>query len=236
MAGATVVVVGGSSGIGLATAAAARGRGADVVITGRSEERLRSAAATLGAGVRVVAADSGDEEATRALFADLAIVHHIFVSAGAVGGGPLGTPTPALRPLLETRVWGSVFAATYGAPRMTEGGSITFCSGVSGLRPRPGGSSVSAASCGAVESMARSLAIELAPIRVNTIVPGLVDTPLLDGALGDRREAALAVAARSLPVKRVGTPEDIADAVLFLMGNGYVTGISLVIDGGRLLV
>jgi NAD(P)-dependent dehydrogenase (short-subunit alcohol dehydrogenase family) len=84
--------------------------------------------------------------------------------------------------------------------------------------------------------MARSLAIELAPIRVNTIVPGLVDTPLLDGALGDRREAALAVAARSLPVKRVGTPEDIADAVLFLMGNGYVTGISLVIDGGRLLV
>jgi NAD(P)-dependent dehydrogenase (short-subunit alcohol dehydrogenase family) len=225
MDGQTVVVFGGSSGIGLATAAAARDRGADVVITGRSEDRLRTAAGALG-----------DEDATRALFADLAIVHHIFVSAGAVGGGPLGAPMTTLRPLLETRVWGSVFAATHGAAKMAEGGSITLCSGVSGLRPRPGGSSVASASCGAVEALARSLAVELAPIRVNTVVPGLVDTPLLDGFFGDQREAGLAAAGARLPVQRVGTPEDIADAVLFLMGNGYVTGISLIIDGGRLLV
>jgi NADP-dependent 3-hydroxy acid dehydrogenase YdfG len=117
MDGATVVVFGGSSGIGLATAAAARDRGAHVVITGRSEDRLRAAAATLGGGVRTVAAYSGDEAATQALFADLPIVHHVFVSAGAVGGGPLGAPVATLRPLLETRVWGSVFAATYGSRR-----------------------------------------------------------------------------------------------------------------------
>jgi NAD(P)-dependent dehydrogenase (short-subunit alcohol dehydrogenase family) len=186
--------------------------------------------------VRVAGVDSADEEGTKALFDSLPVVHHIFVSAGAVGAGPLTATTEQLRPLLDTRVWGSVFAAKYGAPRMTDGGSITFCSGVSALRPRPGGSGVSAASAAAVEALARSLAVELAPIRVNVVVPGLIDTPLIASAFGEHRERMLEAAAASLPVRRVGQPEDIADGVLFLMGNGYVTGTTLVIDGGRLLV
>jgi NAD(P)-dependent dehydrogenase (short-subunit alcohol dehydrogenase family) len=234
--GATVVIVGGSSGIGLATAAAARDAGAEVVITGRSSDRLDSAVASLGGYVRGVALDSTDEEGTRALFESLPVVHHLFVSAGAIGAGPLGAPTATLQPMLETRVWGSVFAAKYASPKMTEGGSITLCSGTSSLRPRRGGSGVAAASAGAVEALARSLAVELAPIRVNTVVPGLVDTPLVATILGDQHAAAMETAGKSLPVGRVGQPEDIADAILFLMGNGYVTGISLVIDGGRLLV
>jgi NAD(P)-dependent dehydrogenase (short-subunit alcohol dehydrogenase family) len=96
--------------------------------------------------------------------------------------------------------------------------------------------SVGSASCGAVEALARSLAAEVASIRVNTIVPGLVDTPLIDRLFGGRREALIASAAAQLPVKRVGHPQDIADGVLFLMKKGFVTGITLTIDGGRLLV
>jgi NAD(P)-dependent dehydrogenase (short-subunit alcohol dehydrogenase family) len=234
--GATVVVIGGSSGIGLATARAARDEGADPVITGRSKERLDAAAAMIDGPTRTAPLDSADEQGTRALFEGLDVVHHIFVSAGAVGPGALTADTEQLRPLLETRVWGSVFAAKYGAPRMTAGGSITFCSGVSSIRPRPGGSSVSSASAAAVEALARSLALELAPIRVNVVVPGLVDTPLVSGMFGDRHESAMETVGKSLPVGRVGQPEDIADAVLFLMGNGYVTGTTLIIDGGRLLV
>jgi NAD(P)-dependent dehydrogenase (short-subunit alcohol dehydrogenase family) len=118
---------------------------------------------------------------------------------------------------------------------MSRHGSITFCSGTSALRPIAGGS-VGSASCGAVEALARSLAVELGPIRVNTIVPGLVDTPLIDKLFGDRRQTLIASAAAQLPVKRVGRPQDIADGVLFLMKNGFVTGITLTIDGGRLLV
>ena len=236
MQGMTVVVIGGSSGIGLATARAALDAGADVVITGRSKERLDDAASSLGAGVRTVCLDSADEDGTKAMFGDLPVVHHIFVSAATVGSAAITTETEQLRPLLESRVWGSVFAAKHGAPRMTVGGSITFCSGVSALRPRPGGSSVSAASAAAVEALARSLAVELAPIRVNAVVPGLIDTPMVSGMFGDKHDQAMQSIGASLPVRRVGQAEDIADGVLFLMGNGYVTGISLVIDGGRLLV
>ena len=98
------------------------------------------------------------------------------------------------------------------------------------------GVAVASASCGAVDAFARALALDLAPIRVNSITPGYVDTPLFDELLGDQRETVLANVAASLPVKRIGQPEEIAHAVLFLMQNGYVTGISLPVDGGCLLV
>jgi NAD(P)-dependent dehydrogenase (short-subunit alcohol dehydrogenase family) len=98
------------------------------------------------------------------------------------------------------------------------------------------GASLATASCGAVEAFARALAVDLAPIRVNTIQPGFVETPLLDGLLGAQRDEVLAAAAARLPVKRIGRADEIADAVLFLMKNGYVTGITLTVDGGGLLV
>jgi len=136
---------------------------------------------------------------------------------------------------MDTRFWGSLYAAKYGAAQMKNGGSITFMSGVSAWRPRPGGS-VGSASCGAIEAFARSLAIDLAPIRVNTIAPGLIDTPLIDALVGERKHDLIAMQASRLPVKRIGTPNDIADAVLFLMKNGFVTGITLTVDGGHTLV
>jgi len=229
-----VVVLGGSSGMGLATAKAAKADGARVVIAGRSRERLQAARAVLGDGVRTVALDVGDEMGTRALFSELGPVDHVFITAGAVLFDPKLAPDAAsVRPALDTRFWGAFNAAKFAAANMSTGGSITFTSGTAAMRPIRG-ASVAGASCGAVEAFARSLAVDLAPIRVNTIQPGLIDTPFLD-TLGERRSAIIAEYSRRLPVGRVGRTEDVADAVLFLMKNGFVTGITLTVDGGGVL-
>ncbi|MCB1747061.1 MAG: SDR family oxidoreductase [Gammaproteobacteria bacterium] len=232
----TVVVLGGTSGIGLATACAARDAGARVVVTGRDAERLERARATLGDGARVQRLDATDEAGTRTLCEELGSIHHVFVTAGQlVLDGRLAPATDELRPALDTRFWAALYAAKFAAPHMPAGGSITFMSGTAGRRPLPG-AAVASASCGAVDAFARALALDLAPIRVNTITPGYVDTPLFDDILGAARDQVLADAAARLPVGRIGQPEDIAHAVLFLMQNGYVTGINLVVDGGGLLV
>ena len=116
-----------------------------------------------------------------------------------------------------------------------DSGSITFMSGTSAWRPYPG-SSVVAASAGAIEALGRALALELAPIRVNTVCAGIVDTPLLEDFYGKQQEEILRELASRLPVGRIGRPEDIADGVIFLMGNGFITGTVLHIGGGKLLV
>lgn len=231
-----VVILGGSSGIGLATAKAARAEGAQVIITGRSAERLQMARAELGDAVRTVVLDVADESGTQTFFRELDQLDHVFITAGTLlKDSRLAPESMALRPAMDTRFWGALYAAKYGALKMNGSGSITFMSGTAAQRPLAG-SSVASASCGAVEAFARALAVDLAPIRVNTIQPGFVDTPLLDELLGAQREKILAAAAARLPVRRIGRPEEIADAVLFLMKNGYVTGITLTIDGGGLLV
>jgi NAD(P)-dependent dehydrogenase (short-subunit alcohol dehydrogenase family) len=230
----TVVILGGSSGIGLATAKAALAEGARVIITGRSRDRLEQARAALETDVRTVALDVTDEAGTRTLFAGVDHVDHVFITAGAVAFDPkLAPDSIAMRTAIDMRFLGALYATKYAAPKMGSGGSITFMSGTAAIRPLPG-ASVATASCGAVEAFARSLAIDLAPIRVNTIQPGLVDTPFLD-VLGDKRNAIIEDYSRRLPVKRPGRPEEIADAVLFLMKNGFVTGITLTIDGGGVL-
>ncbi len=237
LANKIVVLLGGSSGIGLATAKAAKAEGADVIITGRSQSRLDAARAEIGGEVRTVALDVADEGGMRAMFEGLSRVDHIFVSAATVTlGGGLKPDTDKLRPGMDTRFWGSIYAAKYGAPKMPPEGSIVFCSGTSAWRPFPGSGGVGAASCGAVEALARSLAVDLAPIRVNVVAPGLIDTPLIADVLGARAAAIIESEAKRLPVRRVGTGADIADAVLFLMKNGFTTGITLTVDGGRTLV
>jgi NAD(P)-dependent dehydrogenase (short-subunit alcohol dehydrogenase family) len=132
---------------------------------------------------------------------------------------------------MEVRFWGALWACRYGAPRMDRGGSITLCSGLVAHRPRAG-RAVGTAATAAVEAFARAMALELAPIRVNAVCPGGIDTPLLQREFGDKRDELVASLARRLPI---GRPEDVAGAILFLMGNGFVTGITLVVDGGGLL-
>ena len=231
-----VVILGGSSGIGLATAKAALDDGAEVTITGRTATRLETAATELGPTARTTQLDATDEAGTRAFIEGLPSLDHLFVTAGAlVTDHRLEPDSDILRPAMDTRFWGALYAAKYAAPKFTDGGSITFMSGSSGRRPLPG-AAVASASCAAIDSFARGLALDLAPVRVNSIQPGYVDTPLFDDLLGAKREDVLTAVAEKLPLKRIGRPEDIAHAVLFLMKNSYVTGINLVVDGGCVLV
>ena len=238
LANSKVVIIGGSSGIGLATAKAAQDEGASVVITGRGEERLRSAREHLGGGARSVALDAADEAGTRALFEDLGPVDHVFFTAATLLFSPkLAGDSSAMKEAIDTRFWGSYYVAKYAATKMAEDGSITFTTGTAARKPIPGGAVVSA-SCGAVEALARALALELAPIRVNTVAPGLTDTPLHERMAGSKERAAKRIAdgAARLPLKRAGRAEDIAEAVLFLMKNRFITGITLTIDGGHMLI
>lgn len=233
--GKQVVVLGGSSGIGLATARLASQAGAKVTITGRSEEKLRQAAAQLGE-VQFVVGNVADETAVRGIFEKMDTVDHVFFAAGGLGGGGriIDTDIQDLRPAIDERLWGSVYVAKYAAPRMS-GGSITFMSGLFSSRP-VSGVAVIAAAVGAVESMTRALALELAPIRVNALVPGFIDTPLLQAGFGERRDAVVADVASQLPTKRIGAAQEVAQAALFLMTNEFMTGEVLHIDGGGRLV
>jgi NAD(P)-dependent dehydrogenase (short-subunit alcohol dehydrogenase family) len=245
--GKQIVIVGGSSGIGLATARLALGEGASVTIAGRSEDRLRRAVEGLsapaddgtslsGSGrLRSVVADVADEASIRALFEGEDRVDHLFLPAGELrpgGGDMLSGDLESMRSALEARLLGVAHVVRRAVPRMA-GGSITLMSGLYSTRPARGGA-MAAAAVAAVEGMTRALALDLAPIRVNAVSPGLVDTPLWD-AFGPHREAILARGA-SLPVGRVGRPEEVAEAVFFLMTNGFVTGTVLAIDGGGGLV
>jgi NAD(P)-dependent dehydrogenase (short-subunit alcohol dehydrogenase family) len=238
MNGSKVVVIGGSSGIGLATAQAAMAEGADVVICARSAERLRAAAAGLGGSVEAVALDIGDEAAVAALFARVDRLDHVFITAGSFPEMGPGGPDPrklnpieALRPVVQSRLYGPIHVVRHATPKIRPGGSITFTTGVATIRPLPGESFMSATG-GGVEALSRGLAVDMAPVRFNVIRPGLIDTPLLDRFMGPQREQIVAMAVARFPAKRAGRPEEIAAAALFLMKNEYVTGIELTVDGG----
>src|SRR5262249_55625691 len=152
----TVVILGGSSGIGLATAKAAQTEGARVIITGRSAQRLQTARAELGDAVRTVALDVADEVGTQSFFQELDHLDHVFITAGTlIRDTRLAPDSATIRPAMDTRFWGALYAARYGAQKMNGSGSITFMSGTAATRPL-GGMSVASASCGAVEAFARA--------------------------------------------------------------------------------
>ena len=238
--GSRVVIIGGSSGIGLETARLALAEGASVTIAGRSEERLQRAAESLVARaepdrIRAVVADVAEGSSIQTLFAGETRVEHVFLPARELrpaGGDALATELDGLRSILEVRLLGVARVVRQAKPRM-DGGSITLMSGLYSTRPAKGGAMAAAAVAG-VEGITRALALDLAPIRFNAVAPGLIDTPLWD-SFGPVRETFAARAAK-LPVGRMGQPEEVAQAVLFLMTNGFVTGTVLTIDGGGGLV
>jgi NAD(P)-dependent dehydrogenase (short-subunit alcohol dehydrogenase family) len=228
--GGHVVVIGGSSGIGLAAALLARDEGAEVTIAGRSQEKLTQAQQSLGK-VHTVVMDITDEGAVGKLFAGLSRVDHVLISAGTIlNGAIVHNDLANLRRIVDERLWGLTYVVRHAAPRMSQG-SITFTSGGLSSRPRPGAAMLTAI-LSAVEAMARALALELAPVRVNAVTPGLIDTPLLHTAYGAERDTIIKNRAAILPGRRVGTAEEVAQVILMLMTNDYMTGEVVHVDGG----
>ncbi len=233
--GSRIVVLGGSAGIGLATAKLAATRGGDVVIAGRSQARLDATREEIGP-CEAYRCDVADEASVAALFAAVGSLDHLVVCAAVPGTGPVvGTPKTTFAPNVDTRIWGQFHTVQHAAPRTRPSGSMTFMSGVSTRKCFPGTSLLGAAQ-GAVEVFARQMAVELAPIRVNTLRLGVIDTPALDEFLGEDRVAAVAEIGASLPVGRIGRAEEAAELALFVMGCGYMTGSVVCMDGGQLLV
>jgi len=226
--GKNVVVVGGSSGIGLATAALAKSEGASVIIASRSAERLRAAAD--GIGARGIEADVTSDASVEALFKACGQVDHVVVTAAQLRAGPFKTQSMEdARATMESKFWGAWRVARRA--EIAPGGSLTLVSGFLSMRPRPATAIVGAAN-GALEALTRSLALELAPVRVNAVSPGVIDTPIRAAMPEDARRKMLEQTAAALPVGRVGTGEDIGRQILAFMAIGFATGSIVYLDGG----
>ncbi len=235
--GKRVVVLGGTSGIGLAVAEAAAREGAIPVVASSSGARVDAAVAALPAGAEGHAVNLTDEEAVKDFFGRIGAFDHLVFTAGeTLQLGPLADLSlDGARQFFELRYWGALTAAKYGAPSIRPGGSIVFTSGTAGARPQAGWA-IGASICAAMEGLTRALAVELAPIRVNIVTPGFVRTPLWRNFSEADREAMYTAVGAKLPVGRVGEAADIAEAYIFLMGQGFATGQSFVVDGGGVLV
>jgi NAD(P)-dependent dehydrogenase (short-subunit alcohol dehydrogenase family) len=221
--------------MGLATAKMAAFEGADVVIGGRSEEKLRQARAQIQGKADLIPVNTVDEDSLKAFFEKIGAFDHLTTPGSeAVIGKFLEMDIGTAKKAFDSKFWGQYRAAKYGAPKIREGGSITFFAGIWSQRPIFGAAPVAAINS-AVEGLGRALAVELAPIRVNTVSPGIVDTPLYSGMDPGKRKAMFQGIAASVPAGRVGRPEDIAQTVLYLMANGYTTGSTLYVDGGATL-
>ena len=232
LAGKTVVVVGGSSGIGFSTAELAKNEGADIIIASRNADRLKAAADKLGA--RAIAADVTSDESIAQLFRQCGAVDHVVVTAAQLRTGPFRTVSmDDVRATMEGKFWGAWRVARTAEIRT--GGSLTLVSGYFSVRPRPGVAIVSAAN-GALESLTRCLPLELAPVRVNAVSPGLIDTPIRAAMPEAARREMLAKTAAALPVGRVGLPEDVAKQIMAFMTIGFATGTIVYLDGGGLIV
>ncbi len=233
--GQRIVVIGGSSGIGFATAKAAAVEGASVVIASRSEERLQKAKALIQGSVEVLTVNVVDEASVKSFFDKVGDFDHLTTPGNeAAMGRFLEMDIRTARAAFDSKFWGQYQAAKYGARRIRDGGSITLFAGIWSQRPVPGGSIVTAINS-AIEGLGRALAGELAPIRVNTVSPGIVDTPIYSMMPPEAKEAMFKEVAASIPAKRIGEPADIAKTVLYLMSNGYATGNTLYVDGGATL-
>ncbi|MEA2488602.1 MAG: hypothetical protein QOH21_394 [Acidobacteriota bacterium] len=233
--GKKVVVVGAGSGIGRAIAVQAARAGAAVVVAGRTRAALESTAEMCAGEVRVL--DAAAEEQVAAFFDAVGPFDHLVSTVGQSVAGPIaGMQAADVQRAMEGKLWAPIFLVKHGAPRIAADGSFTFFSGIRGARPTAK-SSITSMVNGGLEAFVKAMAIELGPVRVNAISPGIVDSGLFWDRLGaDTRDRLFADFASRSPARRVGSTEDQAGAVLFAITNPFVTGAVLPIDGGALLM
>ncbi|NOD35635.1 MULTISPECIES: SDR family oxidoreductase [unclassified Ruegeria] len=231
-----IVIVGGGSGIGKATAKMAAALGAKVTIASRSVAKLQAAADEIGNGAQIAPVDTTDEARVTSWARRLGPVDHLVISASSAAHGAFTElPTDDLRTMFEAKFIGPYVAAREVLPALVKGGSVTFFSGVLSRRPSAGATGLGAVNA-AVEALAKGLALELSGrARVNCISPGMVATEAYTVMPDEARDDMYAKVGASLPVGRVGVAEEVAQAVILAMTNGFLTGTVLDIDGGHLV-
>ncbi|ASU33353.1 SDR family oxidoreductase [Mucilaginibacter xinganensis] len=237
LAGKKVIILGGSSGLGLATAKAAGDEGANVVIVSSNRARIDKALTELPPASEGYAVDFSNVQHICAFFEKVGNFDHMVYTAGENITSDIvhDTDIEKAKDFFTIRFWGAFAAIKYGAPHINEGGSITLMSGSFGQRPSKG-YSLGATICGAMDAFTRAMAIELAPIRVNNIAAGVIKTNLWNNLPEADREGFYNYLQSTLLLKRVGEAEDIAQAFVYLMKQPYTTGQSLITDGGAALV
>jgi len=234
MTGKTALVVGGTSGIGLATARLLQAGGATVHIVGRDKERLDAAAE---GGLIAHQADGGNRAEIAAVAERIGRIDWLIVTlTGREGVGAFADlDLDLLRRAFDAKFWAHVTTVQAVLPRLSEGGSITLVSAITARASMPGTAGVAALN-GAVEALIKPLAVELAPIRVNAVSPGVVDTPWWDGLPPEARSGYFAQVERALPARHIGTAEEVAELVAVAATNPNITGTVLETDGGARLV
>ncbi len=232
-----IIILGGTSGIGLAIAQGAAAQGASVLVASSRQASVDQALAALPAGAQGATIDLSDEAAIAGVFDAAGPFDHLVYTAGESLNLKLlaETDIALARRFFDLRYWGALTAAKHAAPHIRSGGSIVFTSGLAAHKPHPGWA-VASSICGAMEALTRALAVELAPLRVNIVCPGVVRTPLWREMDEEAREALYRGQADRLLVGHVAEAEEVAETYLYLMRQTYGTGQTLVLDGGGLLV
>ncbi len=233
MASQHIVIVGGSSGIGLAGARQLLDNGQRVTIAGRSAARLEAAQKTLRGDLHTIVMDAADPESLPAAFARIGAFDHLVLALGSGKGvGPFATVSLAeVRAGFEEKVFAHFAAAQAALPFLRKDGSVTFISAVSAHAAAPGTAGIGAANA-AIAALVPILAAELRPLRVNAISPGVIDTPWWDFLSEEQKAPMFAEYGAKTPVGRVGRPDDVGDAIAFLVGNTFISGQALICDGG----
>jgi NAD(P)-dependent dehydrogenase (short-subunit alcohol dehydrogenase family) len=229
----TAIVIGGSSGVGLASVRRLAARGLRVIAAGRDAAKLDKALADISGDVTGRAVDAADREALDAFFAGIGRFDHLVntLSGGEGAGAFAGLDLAALRRGFEAKLWPHLEALQAALPHLAPGGSVTLVTAISARIANPGTSGLAGIN-GALESMIGALARELAPSRVNAVSPGVIDTPWWNDKPAEFKKGVFESQAATLPAGRVGKPDDVARIIDMLTANGFVTGTVIPCDGG----